>query len=357
MIRVNSFLWFLLLVVVSCNNSGSGGPIMTLDMQFDTTCVVVNGGETIISIRNQFIVSDSTDIIRNTVFRNDHSGSFLLTNQTDSIFNKEHRLLHIIERTCSDFKDTVFIFGGQHVMCKIPTSPSSWTDNVTTTFHYSETGEFIKSESRNFDGQLIRSAVFDYHENGSLLSIIEYSGNNDYPSVRKMYDNAGRLIEEITNIGRKEYEYDEHDKCIVRRFNGITEEYRYDNNGNILKSITYNESGRIEYTVDYNYVVSKGRNVLSSKKQQMYSKGEINPDCYVVNEYQYDSMGRVVLEKELFKMSDDNLLRDRVFFYTYNDLSRSIVKTTNNNNKERPQDELFEYYSIALSKPRKSKCQ
>ena len=89
----------------------------------------------------------------------------------------------------------------------------------------------------------------------------------------------------------------------------------------------------------------------------MYSKGEINPDCYVVNEYQYDSMGRVVLEKELFKMSDDNLLRDRVFYYTYNDLSRSIVKTTNNNNKERPQDELFEYYSIALSKPRKSKCQ
>ena len=106
MIRVNSFLWFLLLVVVSCNNSGSGGPIMTLDMQFDTTCVVVNGGETIISIRNQFIVSDSTDIIRNTVFRNDHSGSFLLTNQTDSIFNKEHRLWSPPEIICQLMPDT-----------------------------------------------------------------------------------------------------------------------------------------------------------------------------------------------------------------------------------------------------------
>ena len=44
--------------------------------------------------------------------------------------------------------------------------------------------------------------IFNYDEEGKLLSVFEKKNGIDHPQIRKQYDKAGHLVEELSEIGK-----------------------------------------------------------------------------------------------------------------------------------------------------------
>lgn len=338
------YVFAFCILFFSCHKYDAPKSLVTLDGRFDTTVVAVNGGETCIGIKDKIMISD-TVCIRVTIMRRDHDGSFAQILQTDSLFDDRKNLIRTVERECMGLKDTVFFFAGHPVLCVSPSDSSSWIEKNSTILYYSDQGKCYLREYRDADRQLLFSMIFNYDEEGKLLSVFEKKNGIDHPQIRKQYDKAGHLVEELSEIGKTEYEYDSHGKCILRRFNDITELNKYDSNGNLSESVSY-YSDKPEFSIEYKYGRVRGKSVLVSKTQHFYQKSVMDPEQYAIYEYKYDKRGRIVIEKELLKLGKGDLLHDRDFRYSYDDRNKSIVMKTRNNLKDKSSDEIFKYYSI-----------
>ena len=341
------FLYFfpLIILAASCHKYDRPKSFVTLEGPFDTTVVAVNGGETCIGIKEKILIAD-TVCIRMTIMVRDHDGSHAYILQTDSLFDYRQNLIRTVESECRGLKDSVFLFAGHPVLCVSPCDSSSWIENICTTFSYSDQGVCCLSECRNADGKLLCSRTFNYDSEGKLLSVLEKRNGIDLPQTIKQYDIAGHLVREVSDIGETVFEYNEYGKCITRRFNNVTEHFKYDRNGTLTESKSY-YSDQLDFSIEYKYDTVNGHILPICKVQRFYEKGELDPETYAIYQYKYDKWGRITMETELNK-SGNNLVHDREFHYSYDDQKNNIVMGTIDNMKDKRSDEIFKYYSLSV---------
>lgn len=249
-----------------------------------------------------------------------------------------------------------------------------------TKYEYDENGNKISVVESNLNGSVIRRSNYEYLENGEQRKYIVYDGDgNIIEWDEDIYDNDGKLIESIyyerlmANLDYKtEYTYDSNGYLIKemetsRNLDGTLDyinniEYTNDSSGNVMKKtiqhksyhysedgdsvyqsldvkeyneegvlikwVTYDEEGRIEnlyeydnygnlikeshpnmgygsyLTCEYKYEYDEYGNVL---KVTNYTDGET--DGYT--EYGYENIEEYTKKREMYKAILDNALTEQ----------------------------------------------
>lgn len=201
---------------------------------------------------------------------------------------------------------------------------------------YSESGKLEKISDHNADGSVIRTQEYNFGKGGNLSEWIDRMGENIINREVYTYDKAGNLIEKITlnevgSIDRKiTNSYDKKNQLIqtsaysnsseelvlndTKRFefdtegnkikesyrspegdNRGSEEWKYNNKGNVIDWLTLTDSGEIE--VRHTYVYNEQNTLLARKS---FDSNEILIAEVIFNEFgqplnliRYDSDGSI----------------------------------------------------------------
>ena len=157
-------------------------------------------------------------------------------------------------------------------------SSSDGEENKTKTFEYNSDGYLIKelikgpSSSYNPDGNV----KYEYNERGLLIR--EESNNLKYPDRSRVYsyeyDSNGNINK--TNFRFYNNIYDKKNNLIDKKcFNSegeqtSLEQIKYDQNQNIIKTVTYRPDGEIWYQSDYRYENNKLVECITLNNRYLY---------------------------------------------------------------------------------------
>ena len=285
------------------------------------------------------------------------------------------------EGKISGFTEHQYDGMGKHIEYKIINYSSD--GNITYFFHetrtYDTDGKEIENISYDKNENIEKRTTYVYDANGKNIEETDY--DKDDKIVRQVeieYDTAGREIkwECYDEYGRctiqRIYTRDEHGKLIQydEYYNGHTtkEEYERDENGNTIKSISYDSDGNITQIYEYEYdemdreircisydddetvaywreyEYDEGGNKIRSRSYNITENQE-----YTTYEWKYDENGReiyssyetndIVEEKQENEYDEDgNIIREIRTSYdsdTGQKQSQMIKKYTYDENKNR----------------------
>ncbi|MCC8128543.1 MAG: hypothetical protein LIO51_01190 [Clostridiales bacterium] len=142
---------------------------------------------------------------------------------------------------------------------------SEATPYYEMTYEYDAEGNRIKSTfyfrdalqySYEYDGDGNMTAYLTYDENGDCASKIQYEYNEAGEAVAQIiYDGDGQ----VTDEGTYEYTYDENGNrktASVYFGRQLTEACKYDEAGNLLMQVRYDDSGEEVYRIENTYAVA-----------------------------------------------------------------------------------------------------
>lgn len=134
-------------------------------------------------------------------------------------------------------------------------SSKNETPTHRTIYAYDTDNRLIEKYFYAGNGSLLYHTIYEYDENGILISDTSYYDNTTN-KTEYTYDNKGRLSAEITyknghELWNREYEYDRQDKLISKsESSGACDYYKYDLNGNIIEERSKYGGMVTEYTYD-----------------------------------------------------------------------------------------------------------
>jgi len=186
----------------------------------------------------------------------------------------------------------------------IDTFSLTYDNNNRITSLFSKTLKFTYAYTSNtgYSMDLYETGQLSIHEigfiqgNGYVDSTFQYNNTNDSTTEKYIY-NGNVLTSKIT------YSYSKLNTTVDNR-----ENYTYDNNGNLTKTVQFDGSGSITSTTTYTYTDKpfqlttspayyplQGKNLPASETQ---TDGSGNVDATVTYTYTFDSQGRVTKETD-----------------------------------------------------------
>lgn len=233
-----------------------------------------------------------------------------------------------------------FIYDHDGAFCSATRVDSLIKEGVDTIVYHYECG-ILKDTVYVFDGTPVK---FKIPVNESAW------GKNDDLKEKTgsylFYDSCGHIVMKKGNGIVEEFIYDENGYCVLEKANNgysiVTKENTYNNRGYLIQSICY-INDTIEYTL-YNKYNRKGK--IRKRRQQMYKEGVLLDGSYNSDMYRYDNHGRMIEKHELF-FNNDRVIINRNLIYRYDNSAGSItMRTKNILHPEGTYSDVFRYYSV-----------
>lgn len=151
----------------------------------------------------------------------------------------------------------------------------SYTDlntDVTETYSYDAYGQLVKTIRS--DGS---ETTYTYTDDGHPLTEIHTRGGQTVMSVTWVYDQDGRLTEKKDSFGSIRYEYDENGRLTKQIQSGLEQTYAYDEVGNYAVTTVLGDGKT--HVVHFNITGKPVRTTVDGR---------------VTNEYDYDEFGDLI---------------------------------------------------------------
>lgn len=332
-------------VSYGCHNRQSS--IVYLNSPFDT--IVTIGNEFCFEIRNESKLSKDYRLVRWESFVLGHNKEYSKAIRKDSLFSGAN-CVWVVNYENRNLKDTSMIFDNHVLDIRINKNNEGWVPLDMTLNTYSQEGLYLSSEYRVFDDSywLTREYRFaDYDQSNRKKYIYTYRGSDPINGTlmsKQEFNEEGRLLSEESPSGKTEFTYNSLGKCLSKTIHNIrlTELYEYDNNGHIVKATSISHD-----TLDNDTRYEYDNNWKLSSKIEFFKTNHNEPvqDSFIRNEYEYDSLGRLTVVRELTQR-DGIIKGDRITRYSYNDNKMSIsMETIDQLDPDSPKSIRFSYYS------------
>ena len=203
----------------------------------------------------------------------------------------------------------------------------SYEQNSTYKYDYDEKHRLTYLARYNDDEELEYEYVYTYDKNGNLISELyfngsskkEYKYNDKGDTISYIYYGENNKIESKTEY---EYTYDKNDNILIKivyedgLFN-LKEVNEYDNKGNEISNIVYDQYGRITSKNEYEYKYDDDDNLISriyfyNGKLSQKTEYEYNCNGNLISYIFYDEKGNIIN-----KVEND--------FYCFGGMKRSVT--------------------------------
>lgn len=262
-----------------------------------------------------------TDTIQNPVYRNgsftvDVTKSIVMTNKYDARGN-------LVEETDGKGNKTIYEYNEEDRLVKTSIDDGTGTSNDTV-YEYDiqnkdNTGKIVSTTDKTINAlgnisETIKNGA------GQVLSI-EDKGNSKNIRIVYEYDASGNVTKENKSDGSYiKYTYNTQNKVVGKY------EYSTDNKWKKLSSYTYNEDDLLNKVSEYNVV--DGR-----------------PIAYRYTFYEYDALGRMIGNSEIYKteLPNESEIKESKQTYKYNIEDKLVEIRYPNTSKDKLKGIVFEY--------------
>jgi len=216
----------------------------------------------------------------------------------------------------------------------------------------------VRRIHKDGDGKTFYMIEYDLDENGKCTGGVEYFSGIER-AVKYIYDQRGNLIQELKGNSKTDslveitdYLYNDTGELVEKTNFFLTlkgektlldsETYNYDNSGNLIFQTTSKSGTKTIHEYIYDISGKKISGVIKSEEQVTYAnlkyfyneKGQLQeviarqPDSQMIlwkENYQYDSMGRILREEHLFSQEPEKPGIVKVYEYNnYGKKSREL---------------------------------